>query len=42
MRRWGFKSWLLLLGVWELYVSLGLVASRLVPLDPAVERELGI
>lgn len=34
--------WLLLLGLWGLYASFGLVASCLAPLVPEVERELGI
>lgn len=34
--------WLLLVGVWGLYSSFGLVASCLAPLVPLVERELGI
>lgn len=34
--------WLLLVGVWGLYTSFGLVASCLAPLVPQVEQELGI
>lgn len=34
--------WLLLLGLWGLYSSFGLVASCLAPLVPQVEQELGI